>query len=210
MRVAFVIAAVTILGLGGACGSDDSSSNVTPRATSQKTGGSPADAVPSATDEPSATVQATESAVPDAFFCLWVNSAKAPFGDSKFTEALLAAIDPAAIDEELLPRRVVAMTGTAPEVIGSPACLASAQRYDLSRARQLLAESAYAQDTNRAEIWFAYLLNADASAIAHLLKEVWKRDLNVDVRLFVHGNGGSLKSDIDRGSSNAFLIVLPP
>lgn len=115
---------------------------------------------------------------------LGFNVAEAPFDDPKFRQALNLAVD-----KELISSQVFAdllapaygiippdFPGFNPELVGL--------RYDLDRAKQLLAESRYADESSRPRIIVTVPGSGGSPGLdVEVIADMWRRDLGVTVEI---------------------------
>jgi oligopeptide transport system substrate-binding protein len=110
------------------------------------------------------------------------NASRAPFDDPKVRQALAMAVDREGINDNLLfGTQRVADGILPPEMPGYSESIRSYQ-YNPERARQLLAESRYANNMPRLILTYAGAGGASPDILT-AIQDRWRRDLGLDVQL---------------------------
>lgn len=110
------------------------------------------------------------------------NVTKPPFDDVRVRKALAYAVD-----RETLTATVTNNVQSPTGALTPPNTLGYTSRtqitFDLQQARQLLADAGYPNGKNFPRVELAYNTSEDHRKIAEAIQQMWKKNLNIDVRL---------------------------
>jgi ABC-type oligopeptide transport system substrate-binding subunit len=116
-------------------------------------------------------------------YYLGFNTARPPMDKALVRRAFSAAIDRRLlIDRVIRGEQTPASTFTAPGVFGA-ADASAGIGYDPAQARRWLAEAGYPGGKGFPEVVFLYNTSENHARIAQALQQMWRRELNVTVRL---------------------------
>lgn len=128
----------------------------------------------------------------------------APFDDAKVRQAFALAVDRAKIAEVILEGAVPIATGIVPPGVPGHTAADKTYPYDPARAKQLLAESKYAN--NMPEITLAESgAGATVGDTTEAIIQMWSDNLGVDVKI-QQAESGTFFSDIDEGRYQMFHL----
>ena len=111
-----------------------------------------------------------------------MNIARKPLDNLKVRLALNLAVDREAIVKNILRQDQKPATGYTPPGMGDYQTL-DKMRYDPERARQLLAEAGYPNGKGFPKFTVHFNTSESHRAIAEAIQQMWKEELNIDVRL---------------------------
>ena len=111
-----------------------------------------------------------------------MNIARKPLDNLKVRLALNLAVDREAIVKNILRQDQKPATGYTPPGMGDYQPL-DKMRYDPERARQLLAEAGYPNGQGFPKFTIHFNTSESHRAIAEAIQQMWKEELNIDVRL---------------------------
>ena len=111
-----------------------------------------------------------------------INIARKPLDNLKVRLALNLAVDREAIVKNILREDQKPATGYTPPGMGDYQPL-DKMRYDPERARQLLAEAGYPNGKGFPKFTIHFNTSESHRAIAEAIQQMWKEELNIDVRL---------------------------
>ena len=111
-----------------------------------------------------------------------MNIARKPLDNLKVRLALNLAVDREAIVKNILRQDQKPATGYTPPGMGNYQPL-DKMRFDPERARQLLAEAGYPNGKGFPKFTVHFNTSESHRAIAEAIQQMWKEELNIDVRL---------------------------
>jgi oligopeptide transport system substrate-binding protein len=110
------------------------------------------------------------------------NVTKPPLDDPRVRKALAYSVDRDAITRHVVKGgQVPAFTLVPPDTLGYNA--AEKMRYDLDRARELLAEAGYPNGKGFPKIELIYNTLEDHQKIAVAIQQMWKKNLNINISI---------------------------
>ena len=110
-----------------------------------------------------------------------VNVTKPPMNDPRVRQALNLAVDRTTLVEQTMNALYKEAHTFVPELAGYKA--KASVKYDIKRAKQLLAEAGYPNGKGFPAVELLYNTSENHKLIAEAVQDMWKRGLNIDVKL---------------------------
>lgn len=120
-----------------------------------------------------------------------INTLRKPLDDVRVRQALLLALDRDALASQVMKKGAVAVDGLIPPGMPDPAdltkkfrteSLVSTTKADVPAAQKLLADAGYPNGEGFPVFEVIYTTSESTKAIAEAMSEMWKANLNIDVK----------------------------